>query len=342
MVVRLNSVLGNKDEKKAVIVEGVLTDLNSSVAKNGKPYVEGYLIDGSVRALVKNWDIEEQTFYDSYRIPRDTAVVVQISGNLEYYNNEPQIIVKGGIKVVEREGAIDNYIETVPYPVDNMIALIHKEVDKIQDGIMKAICQEFFENENVKEKIRYCPYSLEVHKEKGGWLHHIYNCIAFSATGFGEPKVRTVDNTNNVKYVSLLNKDVIVTAILLYSLSSFYIYDVDPNTGFIRSNTKAYELLFGGLLGVRNVTNTFTIIERHYDNENYSENEMHKISNLKHCISVLNEQVEPATPEAFYLKHLINLELLTFESAHACKDIETLDISRFSVNGYCHKVTRMY
>lgn len=330
-IVRLSVVLENT-ESKQVEVEALMTDLEEVVAKNGKPFVKAVLCDKKIKVPFKHWDITLLEFRAKYKLPEKGCFVVQVAGLLDYYEEKPQIICKGGIKTVTREGAIDEYLEGPPFEPTMMLNVVRNAIATISNTNIRNICEHFMAV--VNDKILYQPYSCEVHTEKAGWLHHIYNCLAFKSSGLGEPKEK---EKNTGAYVSLLDGEVIIAAIICYNMAPFFCLKVDPDTGTIVNKNIPQLVLFGGLNGVKNITNVDAIIERYMD-----ENVCRRLYNLKHCIAALNGEVQAATPEACYVKGLIGLELETYKCATVCKTIGIDEKIRYTMKGENRDAVRLH
>lgn len=328
MVERLRSIALNC--ARAVEVEGLLTSLEEAMAKNGVPFVKGILKDNNIEVSFKHWDISLDKFFETYGLSKNKkSFVVQVKGNLDLYENSPQVIVKGGLVPVTREGAVEEYVEAAPYDTVYMHSAISK-LAYTTSGHIKDILSNFLAIGEVIDKMDYMPLSSEVHSEKAGWLHHTYNMMALKSTGLGEPKEKVGEN-----YISLLDKDVIIAALLLYDLTPFYFYNVDNETGVIDEkdvliiNEGINNVAIADKYIVPSLKSLSSMQESDIDNAK-------KIENVRHCIAAMNGLVDALSPEASYCTNLRRLELETFKAAHIRKRL-TQDKASYTLFGEKHK-----
>lgn len=332
-VVRISMLMG-ATEKQSVVCEALLTDLEEGVTTQGKPFVKGMLIDGRNRMIFKHWDIDLDTMRKKYNLPDRRSFVVQVSGILDIYEDVPQVIAKGGMAPVTREGAVDDYADTAPYPVDGMLEIVQTIVGRMESPDLKMICEKFLEM--VSDKIMYQPFSCEVHEEKAGWLHHTYNLLALSASENGLPKLGFLNENGTTTYISLIDREVCIAAFVCYSISSFDMILADPDTGAVEDKDIPEIAMNGGLHGYHNVSKVHDIIESFDPNDIYHN----RVCNLEHIVAVLNGITDAVTPEAYYAVNLCNLEKQTYKAAKISQTIGFRETTKVALDGAKHTVIR--
>jgi hypothetical protein len=312
---------------RSVEVEGLLTDLEELTAKNGNSFVRGMLKDGTISATFKHWDMTLADMYKKYGLSEKKSQVVQIKGQLDIYEGQPQVIVKGGLVSVTRQGAVDNYVETPPYPISTMLNAVKAAISMVKNEAISHILSVVMRD----EKMAYIPYSCEVHTEKAGWLHHTYNCLGFKLTGIGEPKKAVVGEDGATSYIPLLDSDVIIGALFMHHLTPFTDLSVDPDTGAIEG--KEVSVLLDGAAENIHLADSYLypfIVEGD-----------DAVRNLQHCIAAINGATEAKTPEAYYCVNLVNLELETYKAAMVKQGLTPGTAARFTLHSDNHTVVRM-
>jgi hypothetical protein len=147
--------------------------------------------------------------------------------------------------------------------------------------------------------------------------------------GMGETKRAVIGEDGSPYYEPLLDSDVIITALVIHHLVPFYSLTVDPDTGAIEGKNDSV-LLEGK---VENIHHADSFLQPFIENP--------EIQNVRHCISAINGTAEPKTPEAYYCKNLVNLELETYKAAMVKQGLTPGTAARFTLNSDNHTVVRM-
>lgn len=83
----MEEILALKESKNYLAVEGIIEDVKEKVTKTGESYVCGTLCCRDLKLPFKKWSENLQ----SITLPQ--SKVVQLFGNVQYYNNEIQFVV---------------------------------------------------------------------------------------------------------------------------------------------------------------------------------------------------------------------------------------------------------
>lgn len=137
------SRLSGQEAKKNVQVEALVSSMEEAMTSNGKPYVKGVLSDRRDKVSFKVWDTTLADLTKKYGLPAGKAFVGCLSGNIDVYEGKPQLVCKGGITLVEREGAVDNYIDVPPYSYQDMVGTIDYIVNHIESEELKTVCKRY-------------------------------------------------------------------------------------------------------------------------------------------------------------------------------------------------------
>ena len=331
------SRLSGQEAKKNVQVEALVSSMEEAMTSNGKPYVKGVLSDRRDKVSFKVWDTTLADLTKKYGLPAGKAFVGCLSGNIDVYEGKPQLVCKGGITLVEREGAVDNYIDVPPYSYQDMVGTIDYIVNHIESEELKTVCKKVLSSEVVQSKRGYQPFSCEVHEEKMGWLHHTYNLLGLVADDNGLPKV-ALAGEQGTSYYPLLDKEVVMAAFVCYHLSSFTMLKADEVTGAVEEKDVKRLSLNGGLSGINNVN---YIHDKISDLSERSQNgAAERLENLLHVIAVLNGVTEAATPEAIYARGICNLEKSVYKAATVSQTIGYGERTNISFEGEKYSIVR--
>lgn len=318
-----------------VIVEGALDSYEQATSKNGGAYLKGVLRDKSDTLAFKIWDETLDSFRKKNGLKEDEVYVVQMSGDIQVYNGELQLIARpfnNGLTVAKMDDrTLDDYLKTSFYPTRSMLATVRTLVEKqVLHPQLKAICVKTLEK--YSEEILYYPLSTETHAEKGGFLSHLYNCISKCVNIAGDPKVFTGEG-NNVK--SIVDKQVIITSLLTYHLFPLVRYTVDKKTGIILDEGKYLKTLFGAKAG--NIFHAQLIILETCSQEGFSP----EVMNVLHTIIALNTEEQYATLEAQMTAEIIRSELAETQMQAALEALSPNEVAKTSIMGESRNVVRL-
>lgn len=334
-VYNLKTLLEGKEQKKGVCVEALVTDLESAVAKNGCPYVQGVLADNKLKVGFKCWDTELSDWLSNNSLP-EGPFVARILGNFELYEDIPQFIQKGAISVMP-EAYIDRYVNVAPIAYEAMDNAIKGAIEQ------KIVCEPLKEIAGVyynmfRKKAAFAPYSCEVHSEKMGWLYHVYNCIGKALNPVGDPKI-FVDGNG----VDMVDREVCICAFLIYYILPFQHFDIDEKTGVIVGKDEVECTLFSKSFNVEMASNSVSAYTNTKEGEQpISEVEFRKLQNLLHVVEVLNNTTSPKTLEAVYCLGIKDLELALSKYSSVLSNMEVNKSIAFSFAGEKRNVVRLH
>lgn len=290
------------DGASGVITEGILDSYEQATTKNGKPYIKGIIRDKSETITFKVWDYTLDSFMKKNDLIRGNTYVVQINGDFSYYEGEPQMVARpfnnGLILAKLINITYDEYIDKSYYPAKVMLASIRSFVERMHSPDLKEICKTVLNNYG--EKLMYYPYSENIHSEKGGLLAHIYNCISRVVNCSGEPKYKDEEG----KDCSVINKEIVITTILVYNLTPLHSYNVEQKTATILAKNEYRNALLGERTG--NIIYGQQVIYASCPKHPFTSGE---VLNVMHGVIALNSDVPCATLEAQTAYNIVNSEI---------------------------------
>jgi 3'-5' exoribonuclease len=139
----------------------------------GDLYIAMYLADKTGQLNGRMWQASEQIYAS---LPRPGFV--QIQGKSELYQNTLQIVVNSVRPVDPAKLNIDDYLARTTKDINVMF----KEVQDILAGIknmqVKAVLSEFLADTKLMEKFRKSPAAVKMHHDYiGGLLEHTHNML---------------------------------------------------------------------------------------------------------------------------------------------------------------------
>jgi len=145
----------------------------TKTATNGSRYFNMVLNDANFDEIdAKKWDVkpEDEALYTNGKL-------VKIKGKVQEFNNRLQLIVAKMRLVNETdEVSIDDFIETVPVDIDEMIGTINDAIDAFGNPDIKAITSRIF-NDQVGHLAYFPAAKKHHHAIKGGLLYHTYSML---------------------------------------------------------------------------------------------------------------------------------------------------------------------
>ena len=171
----------------------------TKTASNGSRYFNMVLTDINFDEIdAKKWDVkaDEEVVFTNGKL-------VKVKGRIQEYNKRLQLIVEKMRLVEEDEAVIDDYVETVPIDIDEMLDAITDTIDQFENTDIRDITKKIFETHS--ETLRYFPAAKKHHHAiKGGLLYHLYSMLRI-ARGL-------------VGIYSFINRDLLYAGVILHDI----------------------------------------------------------------------------------------------------------------------------
>ena len=196
----------------------------TKTATNGSRYFNMVMNDVNFDEIdAKKWDVkpEDEAIYTNGKL-------VKIKGKVQEFNNRLQLIVSKMRLVDENdEVTIDDYIETVPVNIDEMIGYINDTIDDFTNSDIKTIASRIF-NDQVGH-LSYFPAAKKHHHAiKGGLLYHTYSMLRIGKSLAG--------------IYPFINKDLLYAGVILHDIGKINEMVSDAN-GSVSDYTPEGKLL---------------------------------------------------------------------------------------------------
>lgn len=166
---KIKSVQKGQDYLGFLFIKSQMT----KTATNGSRYFNMVLNDADFDEIDgKKWDVkpEDEEIFTNGKL-------VKIKGKVQEFNNRLQLIVERMRLTDDSDDVnIDDYIETVPVDIDEMLEYINDTIDNFQNEDIGAITKKIFNNQT--QALAYFPAAKKHHHAiKGGLLYHLYSML---------------------------------------------------------------------------------------------------------------------------------------------------------------------
>lgn len=287
---KIKSVKKGQDYLGFLFIKSQMT----KTATNGSRYFNMILNDADFDEIDgKKWDVkpEDETVFTNGKL-------VKIKGKVQEFNNRLQLIVeKMRLADESDEVDIDDYIETVPVDIDEMIGFVNDTIDAFKNDDIRIITHKVFNDQT--QHLTYFPAAKKHHHAiKGGLLFHLYSMLRIGKSLAG--------------IYPFINRDLLYAGIILHDIGKINEMVSDEN-GSVSDYTPE-----GKLLG--HITQEIVALEM-VGQELGTDTECLML--LKHMILSHHHEPEygspkrPMFPEAELLHHIdmIDARMYTMEQA---------------------------
>lgn len=313
-----------ENEKANITVEGLLESVEEGMDSKGRAFIRATLTDKTAHLPVKMWQTNLSEFSKLLGTDNLTSLVVQITGKVDSYNDESQLVAS---KIAVSQADIDTYINAAPIKGEVLYSGIAKKVSEIKDPNLKTLANAAISLD--KDKMIACPYSSKNHTEKSGLLYHIYLCLCRILNYAGVPQIASEE----------VDLDTVFTAIICSRLLGLYRYELDETTGKIISKDETEKALHGELSNViilHDIINNLLNTDESFE---YSA----KIENVEHCVTALYcSAIKPATIEAVVTSEIVFAELTMYAYAENVTSLAPGETKQVQVGFNQRKVVRKW
>jgi len=156
-------------------IEGVYAIQNCQLGqtRNGKPFLKCLIADRTGRSPGRMWNATEQLFEG---LPTDGFV--SIKGQTQPYQGEMQIIIQDIRAVEPSEDDLKELLPRTEKDIDQMFADVKALLDTIEFPGLKALVEQYLEDEPLMDDFRLAPAAIQIHHAfLGGLLEHTLNLM---------------------------------------------------------------------------------------------------------------------------------------------------------------------
>jgi len=166
---KIKSVQKGQDYLGFLFIKSQMT----KTATNGSRYFNMVLNDTDFDEIDgKKWDVkpEDEEIFTNGKL-------VKIKGKVQEFNNRLQLIVEKMRLADETDDvSINDFIETVPVDIDEMLGYINDTIDDFSNADICAITKKIFGDQTAT--LSYFPAAKKHHHAiKGGLLYHTYSML---------------------------------------------------------------------------------------------------------------------------------------------------------------------
>lgn len=146
----------------------VVNKIEIKEAKSGKAFINLELRDRSAVLPAKLWDN-----IDSYSKSITEGSIVKVAGQIEEYNNSPQIKIDK-IRLAAEDDNVnsEDFLPKSKRSLDEMLSELNYFIESVQNQYCSALLKNFFEGENLQKYIRTPAGKSWHHAYVHGLLEH--------------------------------------------------------------------------------------------------------------------------------------------------------------------------
>lgn len=217
---KIKSVKKGQDYLGFLFIKSQMT----KTATNGSRYFNMILNDDDFDEIdAKKWDVKpnDETLFTNGKL-------VKIKGKVQEFNHRLQLIVeKMRLADESDEVDIDDFIESVPVNIDEMLSHIHASIEAFESEDIRVLTKKIFEDKT--KALRYFPAAKRHHHAiKGGLLYHLYSML------------RIGESLANI--YTFINRDLLFAGIILHDIGKIEEMVADEN-GAVSDYTPEGKLL---------------------------------------------------------------------------------------------------
>ncbi|MFG0257920.1 MAG: 3'-5' exoribonuclease YhaM family protein [Phycisphaerales bacterium JB043] len=150
--------------------EGAFTIANAQLGttRAGKPYLRALLSDKTGQLPARMWSISEEYFH---KLPTDGFVFAE--GDTQPFQGELQLIVQNIQPITPTSQQLRELLPTTQRDIDEMYNEVVALLDSLEHPSMKALAQEYINDERLMDEFRTTPAAKMLHHAYlGGLLEH--------------------------------------------------------------------------------------------------------------------------------------------------------------------------
>lgn len=157
--------IGERDTVESVFL---VRDCTQAMARNGKPYMTLKLMDRSGEIEARVWDR-----VDEFSALFDKDDFIHVSGRGNLYLGKMQLVVQNIYRVAEDDVDLDDFLPVSQRPVAEMRQELDQLLASLQDGPIRRLLQNFFDDPDFFQRYSRAPAAKGMHHVYlGGLLEH--------------------------------------------------------------------------------------------------------------------------------------------------------------------------
>lgn len=315
----LSEILENEEFTTDVFLVSVI----EKVAKTGKKYITGEVLDKTLKLKFNLWNVENRIL--------EKNCYYSFTGKLEKYNNSFQINLTKFNKKNEKDIDLLDFKKSLDLDIDDLYGDLLNLLLSIKDPFYKFLADEIFvKDENFIKSFKISPAAEKVHGAYiGGLLEHSINVAKMAEY--------LVNFYNEFYFFGKLNRDLVIIGAILHDIGKIWEYDYH---GPIIKTTKKGELLGHIYMSSNIINNLGNKYKEKFKGCDIDE----KLIKLIHLVLSHHGKLEfgapvvPKIPEAMIVYHLDNIDakLINFLS-----NTKTFT-EEFTDRNFVHENARLY
>ena len=267
----------------------------------GDYYIAAYLSDSTGRINGRMWQATEEIFQT---LPAEGFVWLQ--GRTENYQGSPQIVIDAIKPIPIEDVDLSEFLPATDRNIDEMFAEVKKIVSSIKNPHLARLCQAFLADEPLMRLFRSAPAAIALHHAYlGGLLEHTLSLMQLG--------VRILPQYPH------LDADLVLTGLFLHDIGKTTELDYDISFKYSDQGRLLGHIVQGSIMVQQKIKEldspeTFPPV---------LQNSLLHIIVSHHGIKEFGCPVLPATPEAFAVHHLDNLDskiALVFTEIDKCSN----------------------
>ena len=138
-------------------------------SRTGSLYIQFDLRDKTGGIDARLWNAS-QAMFDVF----DVGDFLQVRGRAENYQGMIQLIVDSFVPVDAEQIDLTEFLPTAPRPVDDMMADLRRELDRVEHPDLKQLADAFLQDRELMDKFQRAPAGIKNHHAYlGGLLEHV-------------------------------------------------------------------------------------------------------------------------------------------------------------------------
>ena len=315
----LSEILENEEFTADIFLVSAI----EKIAKTGKKYITGEVLDKTLKLKFNLWNIENRTL--------EKNCYYSFTGKLEKYNNSFQINLFKIRKKNEKNIDLLDFKKSTDLNIENLYNDLLNILSAIKDPFYKFLADEIFvKNEDFIKNFKNSPAAEKVHGAYiGGLLEHSVNIAKMAEI--------LVNFYNEFYFFGKLSKDLTVIGSLLHDIGKMWEYDYH---GALIKTTKKGELLGHIYMSSNLINDLANKYKAKFPDCDIDE----KLIKLIHLVLSHHGKLEfgapvvPKIPEAIIVYHLDNIDAKMINFLSNTKNA----VEEFTDRNFVHENARLY
>lgn len=186
------------------------------VSKNNKPYMNLILGDKTGQIDTRVWDHIEK-----YKGLFEQGDYIKVTGTVTSYQGSKQLIVKYLEAVKDDEMAIEDFLPTSDYDLEEMTNSLFEFINSVENPFIQKLLKKIFTNSYILRGYQYSPAGKSIHHAYlSGLLEHSLSVASLCD--------RILENYEHLE--PPISRDLVIAGALMHDIGK--IYELDFDKGF--------------------------------------------------------------------------------------------------------------